>query len=111
MRAYVVRRRTEGAEPIAGNHAVFFGFDLTEQARDGCLGLASAPCGPHRPHLPLAVGVQDVQVPGADAGPDRGLIRPQDHPIQAMWWGDYTVKPGRQYRYTVGAALWHTRLN
>jgi hypothetical protein len=27
-------------QAIAGNHAVFFGFDLTEDARPGCLGFA-----------------------------------------------------------------------
>lgn len=85
---------------VAGNHAVFFGFDLTDEARDGCLGIAL-----HREDLTERTSrwlsgfktfKSQIPAPALTA-----VYQTEAQPIQGMWWGDYTAKPGRRYRYTV----------
>ncbi|HEY0168279.1 MAG TPA: phospholipase D-like domain-containing protein [Jatrophihabitans sp.] len=85
---------------VAGNHAVFFGFDLSEQARDGCLGIAL-----HREDLTdhtsrwlsgFKTFKSQIPTPALTA-----VYQTEAQPIQAMWWGDYTAKPAHRYRYTV----------
>jgi phosphatidylserine/phosphatidylglycerophosphate/cardiolipin synthase-like enzyme len=87
-------------QAVAGNHAVFFGFDLSEDARAGCLGIAV-----HREDLTdhtsrwlsgFKTFRSQVPAPALTA-----IYRTESNPIQGMWWGDYTAKPGRPYRYTV----------
>ena len=48
MRKRVEQRRVHGAGRRREPHGVFLGFDLTAEARPGCLGFASAAGGPHR---------------------------------------------------------------
>lgn len=85
---------------VAGNHAVFLGFDLSAEARAGCLGFAI-----HREDLTDATSKwlsgfktfkSQVPAPALTA-----IYRTEAQPIQSMWWGDYTAKPGHRYRYTV----------
>jgi phosphatidylserine/phosphatidylglycerophosphate/cardiolipin synthase-like enzyme len=85
---------------IAGNHAVFLGLDLTDEARAGCLGFAI-----HREDLTSHTSkwlsgfkTFQSQVPAPAL---TSIYSTQLQPIQAMWWGDYTTTPGHRYRYTV----------
>jgi hypothetical protein len=99
-----VRRQVEDGgltvHAIAGNHAVFLGFGLTDEARDGCLGFAI-----HREDLTdhttgwlSGFKTFKSQVPAPALTP---IYQTQTQPIQSMWWGDYTTTPGHQYRYTI----------
>ncbi|HEV2886730.1 MAG TPA: phospholipase D-like domain-containing protein [Jatrophihabitans sp.] len=83
---------------IAGNHAIFFGFDLTDEARDGCLGIAvhREDVTGHRSRWLAGFKTFQSQVPAPVL---TAVYSTEEHPVQAMWWGDYTVKPGRHYRY------------
>jgi len=38
---------------------------------------------------------------GGAAAVVHGDLPERQHPIQGMWWGDYTAKPAHQYEYTV----------
>lgn len=87
-------------QAVAGNHAVFFGFDLNDDARAGCLGIAV-----HREDLTdhtsrwlsgFKTFRSQVPAPALTA-----VYRTESNPIQGMWWGDYTARPGHSYRYTV----------
>ncbi len=85
---------------VAGNHAVFFGFDLTEEVRAGCLGFAirREDLTDHSARWMSGFKTFRSQVPE----PNLTAAYPTEaNPIQGMWWGDYTTKPGRSYRYTV----------
>ncbi len=87
-------------QAIAGTKAVYFGFDLTDKARAGCLGFAV-----HRRDHAGGKGAwlsafktfrSVVPVPGSDA-----IYLTVDHPIQSFSWGDYTVEPGHHYTYRI----------
>lgn len=85
---------------VAGNHAVFLGFDLTDEARDGCLGFAVQREDLTDDTTRWLSGFKTFK----SQVPDPALTatyRTDAQPIQSMWWGDYTTKPGHQYRYTV----------
>lgn len=86
---------------IAGTHDILLGMDLEEGRRKGCLGFSiqraqldpkSGAPGPWR-WLP-----NRLRFP-KDAG--NGPITTEHAPVQKFRWGDYTVKPGRGYRYRV----------
>jgi len=85
---------------IAGNHAVFFGFDLTDDARAGCLGFAihREDLTDHTTRWLAGFKTFKSQVPTPNLTP---VYQTEAQPIQSMWWGDYTTKPGHQYRYTI----------
>jgi len=97
------RRKSSGGvtvQAVAGTRAVYFGFDLTEEARAGCLGFAV-----HRRDHAAGEGSwlsafktfrSVVPVPGSDA-----IYLTVDHPIQSFSWGDYTVEPGHDYTYRI----------
>jgi len=87
-------------QAIAGNHAVFFGFDLTEDARPGCLGFALHRVDRTENEAYFLSGFKTFR--SVVPQPSSTVIYPSDkHPIQGMWWGDYTAKPAHQYEYTV----------
>ncbi|HST49381.1 phospholipase D-like domain-containing protein [Jatrophihabitans sp.] len=85
---------------IAGNHAVFLGFDLTDAARAGCLGFAihRQDLTSHRSKWLSGFKTFKSQVPTPAL---TTIYSTQRQPIQAMWWGDYTTTPGHRYHYTV----------
>jgi phosphatidylserine/phosphatidylglycerophosphate/cardiolipin synthase-like enzyme len=99
-----VRRHVENGgltvRAIAGNHAVFLGFDLTDEARDGCLGFAlrREDLTDHTSRWLSGFKTFKSQVPAPAL---TAVYQTEAQPIQSMWWGDYTAKPGRPYRYTV----------
>lgn len=99
-----MRRRSENGgltvHAVAGNHAVFFGFDLTDEARDGCLGIAlhREDLADHTSRWLSGFKTFKSQIPAPAL---TAIYQTEAQPIQGMWWGDYTAKPGRRYRYTV----------
>jgi phosphatidylserine/phosphatidylglycerophosphate/cardiolipin synthase-like enzyme len=98
-------RRTAAADgfsvhAVAGNHAVFFGFDLSDTARPGCLGFALQRTDrtENQTYWLSAFKTFRSQVP--HPVPTQTYTTNQ-HPIQGMWWGDYSAKPAHNYRYTI----------
>jgi phosphatidylserine/phosphatidylglycerophosphate/cardiolipin synthase-like enzyme len=99
-----VRKRVSNGgltvQGIAGNHAIFFGFDLAAEARSGCLGFSV-----HRidhssvpPEQYWMSGFKTFRsvVPQPDP---KIFYSTRDHPIQSFYWSDYTAKPGHDYTY------------
>ncbi len=97
-----MRKRTSqgGAtvQAIAGNHAVYFGLDLTDAVRPGCLGWALHRTDHTENEAYWLAGFKTFQSVVPD--PDPNAIYPSsDHPIQSFYWGDYTAKPAHEYTY------------
>jgi phosphatidylserine/phosphatidylglycerophosphate/cardiolipin synthase-like enzyme len=87
-------------QAVAGTHAVFFGFDLSAEARPGCLGFAL-----YRDDL---TENEAYWIPGFKTfrsvvpDPSATVIYTTDkHPVQSMWWGDYSAKPAHDYTYKI----------
>ncbi|HZC61447.1 MAG TPA: phospholipase D-like domain-containing protein [Streptosporangiaceae bacterium] len=87
-------------QAVTGNHAVFFGFDLAAEARTGCLGFAL--------HREDHTEGEAYWIPGFKTfrsvvpQPSATTIYTTDkHPIQGMWWGDYSAKPAHDYTYKI----------
>lgn len=97
-----MRKRVEQGgvtvQAIVGNHAVFFGFDLTADARAGCLGFAIHREDHTENEAYWTSGFKTFRsvVPNPSA---TEFYSSDKQPIQAMWWGDYTAKPAHQYTY------------
>jgi phosphatidylserine/phosphatidylglycerophosphate/cardiolipin synthase-like enzyme len=92
---------------IAGTYNILLGIDLEEAKRAGCLGFTisrtdlGAPGAPPPANAPAArVLPNSLRFPG-DTSP--GLATTETAPLQKFRWGDYTVKPGQRYRFTVTA--------
>ena len=92
---------------IAGLHVVTLAWDFRAGhagKRDGLLGFAI-----ERAELDGNGGVVEryylramTRFKDKDEGlPIGSLVPTSEHPIQSFQWGDYTVKPGRTYRYRV----------
>ena len=83
---------------VAGSHNVLIGLDLSDEARQGCLGFSIErvdldPPNPGRRWLPNMLRFQ------ADTNGDG--VTTARAPLQRFRWGDYTVYPGKRYRYRV----------
>ncbi len=99
-----MRKRVSSAgvtvQAIAGTHATFLGFDLTDKVRKGCLGF-SIHRQDHTEHEQYwLAGFKTfrsvVPVPKPPT-----IYTTRDHPIQSFYWGDYSVKPGHDYTYRI----------
>jgi hypothetical protein len=99
-----MRRRVSSGgvtvQAIAGNNAVFFGLDLDDDTRAGCLGF-SVHRTDHDPVQPEAYWLRGFKtfrsvVPQPDPN---NFYSTREHPIQGFAWSDYTAKPGHQYTY------------
>ena len=96
-------KRTQGGltvQAVVGDHAAFLGFDLTPEARKGCLGFAL--------HRVDHTENESYWLPGFKTfrsvvpNPTSTVIYPSNqHPVQSMWWGDYSAKPTHDYTYTI----------
>jgi phosphatidylserine/phosphatidylglycerophosphate/cardiolipin synthase-like enzyme len=99
-----MRKRTSSGgvtvEAIAGNHAIFFGLDLEEGVRDGCLGFSvhRVDHDPAKPEQYWLSGFKTFRsvVPQPDP---KAFYSTRDHPLQTFYWSDYTAKPGHSYTY------------
>ncbi len=94
------------ARAIGGLHVVTLAWDFVEgqeAKREGLLGFAI-----ERSELDQGEVVERYFLRGIkrfklkDEGVAPGTPLPtSEHPIQSFQWGDYTVKPGRTYRYRI----------
>src|SRR6266568_1188101 len=99
MRARVTQNGIT-VQAIVGNHAAFLGFDLDPGARLGCLGFGIHRTDHTEQEAYWVAGFKTFQSVVPEPSPDR--FYPSDqHPIQSMWWGDYTAKPAHHYTYKI----------
>src|SRR5262249_15284829 len=85
---------------IAGTHAVFFGFDLDDAARAGCLGFAIHREDHTESEQYWLSGVNTCQSVVPNPAPST-IYTTLDHPLQTFSWGDYTAKQAHHYTYRV----------
>lgn len=85
---------------IAGTRSVQFGFDATRTACRGLLGFALGRREGNTIRWKNGYKFFPSLVPGPQPGETHPTI---EHPIQDFQWGDYSVEPGRTYRYVVRA--------
>ena len=85
---------------IAGTHVVFLAFDLTDAARQKCLGFAIKRTDHTEGEAYWMEGLKTFESvkPHTAAGEK---FSTREHPIQGMQWADYSAKPGYDYTYTV----------
>ena len=99
-----MRKRTSTGgvtvQAVAGNHAVFFGFDLDQGVRADCLGFAihRADHTENEEHWIAGFKTFKSVVPVPDP---TATYLTHDHPFQSFYWGDYTAKPGHDYTYRI----------
>jgi phospholipase D-like protein len=99
-----MRKRIEqgglAVQAVVGTHAVFFGFDLAADARPGCLGFALHREDHTEGEAYWIAGFKTFR--SVVPNPSQTIIYTTDkHPVQAMWWGDYSAKPAHDYTYKV----------
>ena len=84
---------------IAGTHVVFLAFDLREADAQGLLGFAIQRTDIEAQETIWLRGNKTF----ASIRPPTGFedASSREHPFQAFQWADYTVQPGRRYRYRV----------
>src|SRR5438046_1294055 len=85
---------------VAGNHAVFLGFDLADDARDQCLGFAVERTDHTENERYWLSGFKTFQSVVPVPSPTT-IYSTRDHPLQTFYWGDYTAKPAHRYTYRV----------
>jgi hypothetical protein len=94
------RKSTGGVtvQAVAGNHAVFFGLDLTDAARKDCLGFAvhRTDHTENEQYWISSFKTFRSVVPHPDS---TSIYSTRDHPLQTFSWGDYTAKPDHEYTY------------
>jgi phosphatidylserine/phosphatidylglycerophosphate/cardiolipin synthase-like enzyme len=99
-----MRARTQTAgfrvHVVGGNHAVFLAFDLDEETRQGCLGFAIHRTDHTEGEAYWLSGFKTFR--SVVPQPSSTIVYTTDkHPIQSMWWGDYTAKPAHSYTYLI----------
>lgn len=85
---------------IAGTRSVQFGFDATKAARKGLLGFALGRREGNKIRWKNGYKFFPSLVPDPSPGQTHST---HEHPIQDFQWGDYSVDPGKSYRYVVQA--------
>ncbi len=96
-------RKTHGGltvNAIAGTHVVTLGFDLSDAARKGCLGLAIQREDHTENETYWMSGTKTFQATNPLLGPG-GQVSSRDHPFQSFQWADYSAKPEHDYTYRV----------
>jgi phosphatidylserine/phosphatidylglycerophosphate/cardiolipin synthase-like enzyme len=87
---------------IAGVYVVFFGLDLAEDKHDGFLGFGFKRYDHVEDETTWLRGTKTFEK--TEPHPAAGeTFSTQYHPIQSFQWADYSVKPGRDYTYTIVA--------
>ncbi len=79
---------------IAGTNNALLAFDLSAAKRTGCLGFTI-----ERTNLDTGDRRWIPNMIRFPADPDRQRVTSARAPIQKFRWGDYTLEPGRRYRY------------
>jgi hypothetical protein len=85
---------------VAGTHVVFLAFDLTDAARDKCLGFAIKRADHDEQEEYWLQGQKTFESVRPHTAPGEKFST-HEHPIQGMQWADYSAKPNHSYTYTV----------
>ncbi|HEY0020842.1 MAG TPA: phospholipase D-like domain-containing protein [Longimicrobium sp.] len=101
-----MRRRQESGgltvNAIAGTHVVFFGMDLAEGERSGFRGFGIRRTDHEEGEIYWMRGMKTFEE--TEPHPAAGeTFSTRYQPLQSFQWADYSVKPGRDYTYTVVA--------
>lgn len=101
-----MRRRLEHngmtINAIGGTHVVFFGLDLAENERLGFRGFGFKRFDHIEGETVWLRGMKTFEK--TEPHPAKGeMFSTRYHPIQSFQWADYSVKPGRDYTYTIVA--------
>lgn len=93
MKAYVHNDKIS-VQAVAGTHVVLLGFNATQVGRKGLAGFGVTRKDETTGKVKILRGYQyyENNDPYADS---------MTNPIQSFLWGDYSVKPGRNYTYTI----------
>ncbi len=102
MRARATGADGLSAQAIAGPHVVLLGLDMRRPKTRGLLGFAIERTDPVEDERYWLRGFR-VFRSNADGVRPGHSVSLREHPLQSFLWGDYTVKPGRPYRYRVVA--------
>jgi phosphatidylserine/phosphatidylglycerophosphate/cardiolipin synthase-like enzyme len=87
---------------IAGSHVVFFGLGLIASKRKGLRGFAFKRSDAVTGETVWLRGMKTFEA--TEPFPAAGeTFSTRDHPLQGFQWADYSVRPGRDYTYTVVA--------
>jgi phosphatidylserine/phosphatidylglycerophosphate/cardiolipin synthase-like enzyme len=87
---------------IGGSHVVFFGLSLAAQARPGFRGFGFKREDHVEGETVWLRGMKTFEK--TEPHPAAGeTFSTRYHPIQSFQWADYSVKPGRDYTYTIVA--------
>jgi phosphatidylserine/phosphatidylglycerophosphate/cardiolipin synthase-like enzyme len=95
MRAYATNKKIS-VHAIAGTYVVLFGLNASKVARRGLLGFTIEKMNTRGTFKPLRGGARAFANYDAEMFHDSARA-----PIQSMMWGDYTVGPGRTYKFRV----------
>src|ERR1051326_2938962 len=87
---------------IAGTSVVLFGLDLPRAQTKDLLGFALQRWDPAENERYWLRGTRVFQESAGGIAPGSSVSL-REHPVQSYLWGDYTVKPGRDYEYRVVA--------
>jgi phosphatidylserine/phosphatidylglycerophosphate/cardiolipin synthase-like enzyme len=83
---------------IAGTNNVLLAMDLSEAKRPNCLGFSI-----ERTDLETGDRRWLTNMKRFRADPNEKLVTSARAPLQKFRWGDYTIEPGKRYRYRVVA--------
>jgi phosphatidylserine/phosphatidylglycerophosphate/cardiolipin synthase-like enzyme len=87
---------------IAGTYVVFFGLDLAEAKHPGFRGFGFMRLDHSDGEKIWLRGMKTFEK--TEPHPVKGeTFSSRDHPVQSFQWADYSVKPGRDYTYTIVA--------
>jgi hypothetical protein len=95
-----VRKVAKGltVNAIAGTHVVYFGLDLAEAKRAGCLGFAIQREDHTEDERYWMRGMKTFEATNPHPAPGVD-VSSRDHPFQTFQWADYTAKPDHEYTY------------
>ncbi len=96
------RKTSDGltVNAIAGTNVVFLGLNLSEQARQSCLGFAIQRQDHTEDEKYWMSGTKTFEATDPGLGPG-GQVSTHEHPWQSFQWADYSAKPEHDYTYTV----------
>jgi phosphatidylserine/phosphatidylglycerophosphate/cardiolipin synthase-like enzyme len=101
-----MRRRTRHdgltVNVIAGSHVVFFGLDIIKSRRRGLRGFGFKRFDAVTGETVWLRGMKTFEATEPHPAPGE-TFSTAEHPLQGFQWADYSVRPGRDYTYTVVA--------
>ena len=102
MRSNPITKGGVSVRAISGTHVVFLAFNLSSQARQGCLGFAIKRRDETEDEEYWLNGLKTFEE--VDPHPGAGVpVSTHRHPLQGFQWADYTAKDGHRYTYEITA--------